>query len=147
MLGLSLAIISCAEGQKTANKEEANTPGQPVAEQPVAQETTILKVLSNDEFVSMQEETTDLQIVDVRTPREVAQGVIPGAIHINIQDADFVERMEQLDKSKPVVVYCAAGGRSARASQQLEDKGFTAIYDLTGGFSKWSSEGRPIQKD
>ena len=44
---------------------------------------------------------------------------------------------KQLDKNQPIIVYCAAGGRSAKASQMLKKNGFKVIYDLSGGYDNW----------
>jgi rhodanese-related sulfurtransferase len=42
-----------------------------------------------------------------------------------------------LDKNKPVLVYCAAGGRSASAAKDLKKAGFKKVYDLEGGYDAW----------
>ena len=63
-------------------------------------------------------------ILDVRTPEETAAGKIPNAVEINIQAADFEQQLNRLDKSKTYLVYCKAGGRSARACSTMEDIGF-----------------------
>ena len=80
----------------------------------------------------------ELQIIDVRTPQETQQGVINGALEINFHDKSFKEQISKLDKSKPTVVYCASGGRSASAMDIFVSEGFTEVYDLTGGYRKWS---------
>ncbi|MEZ4900830.1 MAG: rhodanese-like domain-containing protein [Spirosomataceae bacterium] len=51
---------------------------------------------------------------------------------MNFMDADFKQQVEKLDKNKPVFVYCAAGGRSTKASQILKEAGFKTIYNLQG---------------
>ncbi len=83
-----------------------------------------------------------VQIIDVRTPEEFQSGYIEGAINLNIQDDRFSEQILQLDKSKPVMVYCAKGGRSARAAAQLKEAGFQEVYDLPGGMEAWLSAGK-----
>ncbi|MGB3777932.1 MAG: rhodanese-like domain-containing protein [Tunicatimonas sp.] len=89
---------------------------------------------------------SDVQLVDVRTPEEVSFGYIAGAKHIDFYHTDFMDRITQLDKKKPVVVYCAVGGRSAQASRKLSDAGFEKVYDLAGGFRQWQSEGFPTEQ-
>lgn len=84
------------------------------------------------------------QVVDVRTPEEWATGVITGARFIDFNAGGFKEAAAaQLDKTKPVYVYCAAGGRSYRASKQLRELGFTEVYDLVGGMGAWKEAGMP----
>lgn len=77
-------------------------------------------------------------LVDVRTPGEVKKGAIPNSINLDIFDDHFEAKLEQLDKNKPVYVYCAVGGRSAEAMEIMKKKGFTEIYNLSGGYSAWS---------
>lgn len=80
----------------------------------------------------------DVQLVDVRTQREFAQGHIPGALQIDyMQRSTFYEQFEYLDKEKPVYIYCLHGPRSRGAARILEDMGFTQIYDLRGGYQAW----------
>lgn len=87
-----------------------------------------------------------LQVLDVRTPEEVAGGVIAGAKALNWFDGDFAERVQgMLDKSKPVLVYCKAGGRSSQAANVLIGKGYKNVYNLTGGITRWTSEGHPTE--
>lgn len=92
-------------------------------------------------------EKADLQILDVRTPGEVAGGTIAGAEKINVFDADFdAQATSKLDKTKPILVYCKVGGRSANAATKLEALGFSSIYNLQGGMNAWNGAGKPVQK-
>lgn len=88
----------------------------------------------------------DVQIVDVRTPEEFAEGHLENAINIDITADDFDTKIAALDKEKPVMVYCKAGGRSAKASSRLNELGFKNISDLEGGIINWNSENKPIVK-
>ncbi|UGS20076.1 rhodanese-like domain-containing protein [Flavobacterium cyclinae] len=88
----------------------------------------------------------DVQIVDVRTPEEFAEGHLENAINIDITADDFDTKITALDKEKPVMVYCKAGGRSAKASSRLNELGFKNISDLEGGIINWNSENKPIVK-
>lgn len=75
------------------------------------------------------------KLVDVRTAGEHASGHIPGSLNIPV--SDLSGRIKELgDKSKPVVVYCASGMRSASAVSLLKRSGFTEVYDLGAG-SRW----------
>lgn len=85
-------------------------------------------------------EKGNTQLIDVRTTREYQEGHIEGCSLHNIRNSDFEANMEKLDKSKPVLVYCKSGGRSARAADILIQKGFTQVYNLEGGFMAWDSE-------
>jgi len=81
---------------------------------------------------------TNAVILDVRTDEEVADGVIPGAKQINIQDpAKFMEEVQKLDASKNYYVYCRSGGRSAQACAVLHSLGIQNTYNLLGGITDW----------
>ncbi len=85
-------------------------------------------------------------VLDVRTPQEYAKGHLPNATTINFFDTDFKEKVNKLDKTKPVYVYCAVGGRSAKATKILQESGFKKVYNLLGGFNGWSAAGLPSVK-
>ncbi len=76
-------------------------------------------------------------LVDVRTPGEFSEGYIEGAKNIDFNSPSFQEELGKLDKNKPVYVYCAVGGRSARAMSVMVDMGFTEVYNLIGGYGGW----------
>ncbi len=88
----------------------------------------------------------NVQLVDVRTPEEYAEGHLKGAENINVFDSDFVEQaLKSLDKSKPVAVYCRSGKRSAEAAIKLSENGFK-VTNLEGGILAWKAEHQPIEK-
>lgn len=76
-------------------------------------------------------------LLDVRTPEEFSEGHIEGAVNLNLYDRDFSSQLDQLDKSKPVYVYCKSGRRSTDASDVMKSKGFAAVYNLIGGYSAY----------
>jgi len=87
-----------------------------------------------------------IQLVDVRTPNEYNEGHLPNALNIDFLDKNFEINIQQLDKTKPVIVYCQRGSRSAKCASQLIANGFVKIYDLDNGFSKWKSSGLEVEK-
>jgi molybdopterin/thiamine biosynthesis adenylyltransferase/rhodanese-related sulfurtransferase len=83
--------------------------------------------------------------VDVREEDEWNEGQIPGAVHI---PRGFLEsRVETAvpDHSRPVVVYCAGGSRSAFAAKSLAELGYENVVSLAGGFTDWKRNGFPTQ--
>lgn len=92
--------------------------------------------LSNTEF-SAKMKLENVQILDVRTAKEVAKGKIEGAKNIDYFSAQFMEKVAKLNKAYPVLIYCAGGGRSLSASQDLKKAGFKKVYDLEFGFDSW----------
>jgi adenylyltransferase/sulfurtransferase len=81
--------------------------------------------------------------VDVREQDEWQEGHIPGAVHV--PRGNLESRIEGVvDKSTPVVIYCAAGNRSAFAAKTLEELGYGEVYSLRGGFTDWKRNGNEI---
>ncbi|MEP7269233.1 MAG: rhodanese-like domain-containing protein [Saprospiraceae bacterium] len=88
-----------------------------------------------------------IQLVDLRTPGELDKtGKIPGAMTINYSSPDFQERITKLDKTKPIIVYCASGGRSGKTAGILSQSGFEKIYDYSGGMMDWATKGLKTEK-
>jgi len=81
--------------------------------------------------------------LDVREQDEWDQGIIPGALHI--PRGNLESRVEALvpDRDRPIVVYCAAGARSAFAARTLADLGYTDVVSLSGGYTDWKRNGFP----
>ncbi len=85
-------------------------------------------------------------VIDVRTPGEWGAGHLKNAKHIDINGSTFDAQVDKLDKSKTYVVYCAVGGRSSRAATLMAEKGFKTVYNMVGGYNKWSALGYPTTK-
>jgi len=82
-------------------------------------------------------------LLDTREQHEWRAGHLNGATLV--PPADVAARVEDVvpDKSKPVVIYCAAGARSMRAAVQLASMGYQDVYSVAGGIGRWKAEGRP----
>jgi rhodanese-related sulfurtransferase len=90
--------------------------------------------------------TPNVQLVDVRTPQEFANGHLENAKNVNFNDPEFKQKIALLDKSKPIAVYCGVGGRSGKASKILVELGFKDISDLAGGITAWSAANKKVVK-
>ena len=123
LISLSLIVLSC--GPQSTNEK---------------------RVLDAEKFEIKLQEETDKIILDVRTPDEFASGHIAGAILMNVKDPDFRERIQTLDTSKAVFVYCSAGVRSAKASSILNESGFNEVYHLEDGLEGWNAAGKDLVK-
>jgi rhodanese-related sulfurtransferase len=88
----------------------------------------------------------DIQLIDVRTPQEFAEGYIKGAKLIDYMSSDFMDKMSKLDKSKDLYIYCRSGNRSGKAAKKLESMGFTKVYDLKGGILNWNQNKMKVVK-
>ncbi len=91
--------------------------------------------LTVNEFEQRRVDIGGLQIVDIRNPGEVALGSVPGATAIPV--GQLPGRVDELDPSRPTVVYCAGGYRSSVAASLLRVRGFDDVSDLVGGFGAW----------
>lgn len=80
----------------------------------------------------------EINILDVRQPNEYQNAHIPGAALIPLPMLG--DRLKELDPQKPVIVYCAVGGRSRIAAQMLAGKGFNEVFNLTGGIRAWNGQ-------
>jgi rhodanese-related sulfurtransferase len=86
----------------------------------------------------------NIQVLDVRTAAEFNGGHIQNALQANwLDQKEFTDRTQHLDKNLPVYVYCQAGARSASAQTALEAKGYKVV-NLEGGMSNWKMNGFPV---
>jgi rhodanese-related sulfurtransferase len=83
-------------------------------------------------------------ILDVRTSDEFKGGHLKDSKHIPLDQLSA--RCSELNKSHPVLVVCAVGGRAARGASLLKSAGFDKVYVLGGGFNEWRSQGLPTAK-
>jgi rhodanese-related sulfurtransferase len=128
ILALSITCVGFSQTEKTkqtteTKKEQSKT-------------VVINKIVTPEEFKKLMAKK-DAQLIDVRTPGEYNEGHISNAKNIDFNSADFKAKLEKLDKNKPVLVYCAVGGRSGKAAAMLKEMGFKEVYDLKGGFNAW----------
>jgi len=91
-------------------------------------------------------------VVDVRDSAEIkASGKVKGAINVPRgmiefrADADTPYHDKAFAKDRPVIVYCASGGRSALAGKMLKDLGYKDVRNL-GGFKDWAESGKPVER-
>ena len=89
---------------------------------------------------------TNIAILDVRTAKEFADGHVAGAVNIDVNQTDFAQKIDQLDRSKTYIVYCRSGRRSSKAVGIMAAKGFKNLYNVSDGFVGWSKNGLPFEK-
>ena len=86
---------------------------------------------------------TSHTLLDVRTAEEFRGGAIPSAVNISLQD--LPQNLKRVSKTKPVILYCRSGNRSATAAKLLLEAGYTDVYDL-GGIIEWERQGLPVKR-
>lgn len=130
-LGFVALFVRC-DPAPSSESSIVNEPAEPIR-------------LSASAFADTLRARDDEQLIDVRTPAEYAAGHLPGATMIDFRDEDFREKMTRLDPHRPVMVYCAAGGRSTAAAALLEKLGHSEVYELKGGITRWKEAGKAIE--
>ncbi|HSZ25639.1 MAG TPA: rhodanese-like domain-containing protein [Cytophagaceae bacterium] len=103
-----------------------------------AQQSGNYKTVEEKEFSELSKKQ-NVVVLDVRTPEEYKEGHLDKAVLMNYNSNTFQQEVNKLDKSKTYLVYCKAGGRSARASAELAKKGLV-VYNLDGGISNWKGK-------
>ena len=89
-----------------------------------------------DEFAKLVD-NKDVQLLDVRTAEEYAEGHMSGAMNIDVKQSTFIaDATQQLDTRKEVAVYCRSGRRSAMAAGMLAKEGYRVV-NLDGGILEW----------
>lgn len=105
-----------------------------------SQQSKTIETIDGKTYSDKLSNTKNPQLLDVRTPEEYAVEHLENASNVNWNGNDFVSKVEKLDKSQPVFVYCKVGGRSSQAANKLAELGFAAIYNLDGGIMKWQGK-------
>jgi molybdopterin/thiamine biosynthesis adenylyltransferase/rhodanese-related sulfurtransferase len=80
-------------------------------------------------------------VLDVRERDEYEQGFIPGAIHIPRGNLETRIERNVVDRSTPIIIYCATGTRSVYAAKTLDELGYTDVVSMSGGFASWKENG------
>ena len=101
--------------------------------------------ISTEKVNQIIEKGKDYIILDVRTQEEYDSGYLKDSILIPVDDLE--ERINEVPRGKPIIVYCRSGRRSARAAEILLNNGFSPVYDMQGGIEKWKSDGYFIYGD
>jgi rhodanese-related sulfurtransferase len=85
-------------------------------------------------------------ILDVRTPEEVAEGHLIGSKTVNFLGANFTTEVQELNKNKTYLLYCRSGARTRKAADAMQKMGFKHVYMLDGGITAWKEAGKPVEK-
>ena len=102
--------------------------------------------LTAGEFEKAITTNENIQVLDVRTPGEYFSGHIKNALQADWNDPkEFERRISFVDKTRPVYVYCLAGGRSAAAAAKLRNMGYENVFELKGGTNAWRAANKPLE--
>jgi rhodanese-related sulfurtransferase len=105
-----------------------------------------IRETSIEEVKEMIDAGADVEIIDVREDGEWAAGHLPSARHIG---KGVIERdiEAQVDRDRPIVLYCGGGYRSALAAESIQKMGYKNVRSMDGGFRAWNEAGLPIAYD
>lgn len=109
-------------------------------------QTSEVKALSPAQFEELMKNKGAVRVIDVRTPEEMAEGKIPGAINIDFKNENFKSKIAKLDKRRTYILYCKTGIRSGNAASDMRAAGFTHLYSLDGGIEAWKEAEKTIEK-
>ena len=113
------------------------TLGQTFQQKPVTNLTTI----DSKGAKALLAQQPKVIILDVRTPPEFAGGHLKNALNLDYNQPDFANRLAQLDKNRPYLVYCAVGGRSSKAARLMQQMGFKQIINVSEGYTSLKKAG------
>ena len=130
-------MTACFESQPTAG-----TDTHAVAEEA---KSAVMEDVDAVQFQRLIVELDEALVLDVRTPGEWAEGHLAGAAHKDYWgDDNFDAAMNSIPRDRPVLVYCAGGGRSGLTAQELNKAGHLVVYNLEDGIAGWQDAGLPV---
>ncbi|HEY3375579.1 MAG TPA: rhodanese-like domain-containing protein [Candidatus Aquicultor sp.] len=136
----SIIIAAGCSSNQPSSQDQNGQVGQTGTEQTASQAQQQAQTNYRDVDAAQAKQLIDsdktLQLIDVREQDEYAGGHIEGAKLIPI--GELSTRMSEIDKAKPVLVYCLSGVRSAQAAQVLVQSGYPKVYNLASGIDGWS---------
>ncbi|THH36462.1 rhodanese-like domain-containing protein [Neolewinella litorea] len=133
---LAVALLACGPETDTATTpppSAAENAVAPVAPAPAPAHEN----LSPAEFAEKMK-GENVVVLDVRTPGEIRDGKIDGALELDFRDPQFATKLAELDRDPTYLVYCAVGGRSNQACELMTEAGFQKVYNLDGGYTAWA---------
>lgn len=135
LAGTSLMLSACSAAQTEA-KTNSSEAAQRLQVKHVDAQGAQALLLANPDAV----------VLDVRTPKEIEDGHIQGAVFADFLGGNFKENVSRLDKSAPYIIHCKGGGRSTKALSILETMGFTNITHMDGGLDGWKRADLPLTR-
>lgn len=151
MTALIALLFACGLGEPAAQAEQPDAPAaktaQPAPEPQGAVHSDGGRIGELD--VATLKERIDKGetfVLDVRTPQEFAEGHVPGAVNIPVQElGDRIDELAEY-KGKDIDVICRSGSRSTSATKHLRGEGFQRASNVRGGTMAWQAAGYPVEK-
>lgn len=141
-LGEDEDIVLDSENDDTLD-DNSDPPCAVGVDTPIFRNVTVAQA---DSLIKANTGVRCFALLDVRTQSEYDQGHIAGAVKYDFNSGEFQSILDILDRHTAYLVYCRSGGRSAKAATLMRDRGFTAVYNMLGGFNDWTAAGLPGEK-
>ena len=146
MFSVLLIVSSCKNAEDIKKRELAKKKAYSSAQ--------IIKAVKPDNLGEINKTKVDefekiiqnknVQLVDVRTPKEYTEGHIKNFVNIDFKKRTFPDYINVIDKEKPVAIYCRSANRSGKAALIMQALGFKKIYELDGGIKAWKAENKEL---
>ena len=91
----------------------------------------------------LEQDSTSYIYLDAREKNEFDVSRVADAVWVGYDDFK-IERVEQIDKDSPIIVYCSVGYRSEKVTEKLLAEGFTNVSNLYGGIFEWKNQGNSV---
>ncbi len=104
-----------------------------------------VRTLTLEELKAKLEQRAEFTLLDVREKDEVRGGFIPGALHLPRGFLEMQAEQKLPDRSREIVVYCAAGVRSVFAARTLIELGYSNVWSVNPGFVRWKDMAYPVE--
>lgn len=136
---LSLStLLNCQSKNDSGKSISESTTDTEVTQTSTESQNPAVVDLDVQSFMKSFHRAENAQLVDVRTPEEIADGKVQGALEMDFYDDQFEAQIKSLDPSKPTYLYCRSGNRSGKAGKMLIDLGFKQVYNMDGGYDAFS---------
>ncbi|MEL7086272.1 MAG: rhodanese-like domain-containing protein [Cyanobacteria bacterium J06597_1] len=122
------------------------SPTWPTVHRQIRQTFPAVQHISTTDLANWMKGDRPPLILDIREPEEFQVSQIEGAMLATTLN-DVLAALENTPEDRPIVVYCSVGYRSSAVAQQLQDDGFTQVFNLEGSIFAWANEGRPIMRN
>lgn len=141
---LLLGFVACGE-EKTSEENSKESETAEVKKDTTEEIAFSHRNMKVEEFAQYINDP-EAEVIDVRTPEEQAEtGVLNHARLIDYSSQGFYDKIEsEIPKEKSVYVYCQGGGRSAKVSKELIQRGYQNVYNLEYGMEAWLLDSMPV---
>lgn len=141
---LSFFLISASSCQSSKAKEQDPVEYDIVQKIDVG---TVQDATAEELKSALDSMDDDFVLIDLRRPKEIAEGYIDGASKMDFYQEGFEDKIKELDQDKTYYVYCRSGKRSDKTRHLMLQNGFTHVYNVKGGILAWIKAGYPLVKD